>query len=360
MLINYRTPPTTRFQSQDGGLSFYNKGDPAQTGRGRCGGRYGRGGRGGRGRGRDTSGDVSNLQTADAHVAEETTPASNEIAQTSGVYSLALPAKWLLLDSCSLSDLIAKEELLTNIHQGDHPLNVRCNAGSIVVKDKGLLGSYPEAVWHNKNGVANILWMHNASKHFRITMDTDVEDAICLHKPDGNVMKFTPSEKGLYKHALEEEKDGDNGWAMITTVKEQAARYTKRAYNQAQVARKFQNILMRLGSRELMDVAIKHLRDCPVTRADIQAADDIFGQNLGSLKGKTPTRPNKHVRGGTDGVPPQIMALHGRVILAIDIMFVNSIPFLMTTSRNLHFGTMEGLPNRQIPTIKDKLLLRCR
>jgi enhancing lycopene biosynthesis protein 2 len=80
------------------------------------------------------------------------------------------------------------EELLTNIHQADHPLNVQCNAGSIVVKDKGLLGTYPETVWHNKNGVANILSMHNASKHFRITMDTDVEDAICLHKPDGNVM----------------------------------------------------------------------------------------------------------------------------------------------------------------------------
>jgi hypothetical protein len=90
MLINYGTPPTTSFQSQDGGLSFYNKGDPAKTGRGGRGGRYVRGGCGGQGRGRGTSRDDSNSQTADAHVAEETTPASNEIAQTSEDYSLAI------------------------------------------------------------------------------------------------------------------------------------------------------------------------------------------------------------------------------------------------------------------------------
>ena len=104
-----------------------------------------------------------------------------------------------------------------------------------------------------------------------------------------------------------------------------------------------------------MDVAIKHLRNCPVTRSDISAANDIFGPSLGLLKGKTPTRPNKHIRGSTNGVPTEIMERHKRTVLAIDIMFVNSIPFLVTVSRKLHFGTVEALPNQQIPTIKDKL-----
>jgi len=35
------------------------------------------------------------------------------------------------------------------------------------------------------------------------------------------------------------------------------------------------------------------------------------------------------------------MDKHGEVILAIDIMFINKIPFVMTTSCNIHFGTAD-------------------
>ena len=115
---------------------------------------------------------------------------------------------------------------------------MRCNAGTITVNKKGTLGTYPPEVWHNENGVANILSMHSASKHFRLTMDTDLEDAICLHQDNGTIMKFTPSKNGLYKHALED--GSDNMWSMLTTVKQQASRYTKREFEQAKAARKFQ------------------------------------------------------------------------------------------------------------------------
>jgi len=35
------------------------------------------------------------------------------------------------------------------------------------------------------------------------------------------------------------------------------------------------------------------------------------------------------------------MEKHGEIALAIDIMFINNIPFVMTTSHNMHFGTAE-------------------
>ena len=50
-----------------------------------------------------------------------------------------------------------------------------------------------------------------------------------------------------------------------------------------------------------------------------------------------------------------ILKLHKHVTLAIDVMFVNKIPFLITTSRNLHFGTVEALPDRKLNTIVIKL-----
>ena len=102
---------------------------------------------------------------------------------------------------------------------------------------------------------------------------------------------------------------------------------------------------MRPGSCQLADVIIKHFCNSPITKEDIQAADDIFGPNLGSLKGKTMRRPNPHVKMQTIGVPPDIMQIHRSVTLAIDIMFINKIPFLVTTSQHLKFGTVEALNN---------------
>ena len=51
----------------------------------------------------------------------------------------------------------------------------------------------------------------------------------------------------------------------------------------------------------------------------------------------------------------EILSIHRDITLAIDIMFINKIPFLVTTSRNLKFGMVEALKKLQIPTIMNKL-----
>ena len=46
------------------------------------------------------------------------------------------------------------------------------------------------------------------------------------------------------------------------------------------------------------------------------------------------------------------MERHQQVTLAMDIMFVNKIPFLlMTVSRCLHIRTRENIANRQVPNV---------
>ena len=81
--------------------------------------------------------------------------------------------------------------------------------------------------------------------------------------------------------------------------------------------------------------------NCPVTRQDILRADDIFGPNIGSVKVKTTYTTQKHVKSYTQDIPQEIIEKNGEVILAIDIMFINKIPFVMTTSCNINFGTAE-------------------
>ena len=93
------------------------------------------------------------------------------------------------------------------------------------------------------------------------------------------------------------------------------------------------------------------IANLPISGADIAAAEHIFGPNLGALKGKTTKRASVPVEGSINGVPASIMERHQQVTLAMDIMFVNKIPFLMTVSQNLHIGTGENLTNHQVPNV---------
>ena len=140
-------------------------------------------------------------------------------------------------------------------------------------------------------------------------------------------------------------------WLFVTTVCGQGDCNTQHAYEHAQAARHLQNIIMCPASRHMSDVAVSHLRNCAITKEDVQAADDIFGPNLGSLKGKTVWSLSKHVQAGSSAVPQCILEIHQDVVLSVDIMFVNKIPFLVTSSHNVCFSTVESLPNCQVGTI---------
>ena len=142
----------------------------------------------------------------------------------------------------------------------------------------------------------------------------------------------------------------------MNTVSDNKNMYTKRELKAVARARQFQNIIMFPSTRELMDFSDQHLlKNNPVQRADIKDAEKIYCTNLGSLKGKTATRKGITVASQITGVPPVIKQKYKNVTLCIDLLFVNKIPFLLMISRRLHFGSVENLNNRQVPTIRKGL-----
>jgi len=42
---------------------------------------------------------------------------------------------------------------------------------------------------------------------------------------------------------------------------------------------------------------------------------------------------------------------HGKVTLAVDVMYINEIPIIMTTSRDIHIGMAKLIKNIKVSTI---------
>ena len=108
---------------------------------------------------------------------------------------------------------------------------------------------------------------------------------------------------------------------------------------------------MRPGLQEMTSTVIKHLHGYPVARADILAADTIYGPNLGSLKGKTSFMTVLPACHHIDHLSDQIVCIAHNVHISMDILFVNNIPFLLTKSKGIHYGAINFLSLSQLDVV---------
>ena len=83
----------------------------------------------------------------------------------------------------------------------------------------------------------------------------------------------------------------------------------------------------------------------PITVQDIRNTKFNWGPDLGCLKGKTARQMSPKVRVENKNIPVSIMQQYNSVTLLVDIMKVAGIPFLMTISRNIKFGSAGKLDN---------------
>jgi hypothetical protein len=97
------------------------------------------------------------------------------------------------------------------------------------------------------------------------------------------------------------------------------------------------------------------LPNCPVSRRDINAAEDIFGPDVGNLKGKTVRRPTPYAPTKLIPIPMKLMKMYKDVTIAGDVLQVNRIPFFATISHHLRFCTSEMVTNQKAPTLLDSI-----
>jgi len=88
------------------------------------------------------------------------------------------------------------------------------------------------------------------------------------------------------------------------------------------------------------------ISNCPVTANAVKNAHQIFGPDLAGIRGRTVRRPPESVTTDYVQIPRAIQERHQLVTLAVDVMFINGVPFLVSVARGLNLVTAEFTPSQ--------------
>jgi hypothetical protein len=72
----------------------------------------------------------------------------------------------------------------------------------------------------------------------------------------------------------------------------------------------------------------------------------VFGPDIGALKGKTTRQKPAPVVSDYVEIPKELIYNHQSVVLCMDGMKINGVPFLTTISQNIMYQTAEWIPHQ--------------
>jgi hypothetical protein len=136
---------------------------------------------------------------------------------------------------------------------------------------------------------------------------------------------------------------------LVNTVQANFEGFTRNEVEKANEVQRLRGMIGNPTKREFARIVHeKCITNCPVTVHNINNANRIFGPDLANLRGKTTRTKPECMRVKIVQIPQDFVQLHKYVTLMADVMFVNGLPFLVTSSRGLSLVTIEYLPSRTV------------
>ena len=265
----------------------------------------------------------------------------------------------ILIDTGSTCSVIKNSKMLLNIGDRGKKLRAYTNGGHQDSNEEGDLPGFFK-VWYNPSSMLNILSFRDVRKRFRVTVDTSIENAICVHVDGGKVLKFVEVESGLY--LLSSNKSSNNkkvsAYSYLTLVRANKDDFTNRQVKRADTARLFRKHLGYPGYRKYFKLLeSNYFRNCPVTVDDAKRALHIYGPDIEGLKGNSVRkRPLPITELATVDIPDTLKDFHPTINFSANYFFIQGIAFLHTISRGYEFRTVECITDFRKRYDKSKML----
>ena len=252
-----------------------------------------------------------------------------------------------LLDSQSTCHHYTHGDYVTDVKPSSSTLQMATNGGVAYATKTAVVNTFPgfpDRVWYGP-GITNVLSLALVCKHFRVTFDSAKELAFLVHTDTG-IIRYAQTKEGLFAR-VPGVSTPTKTISLVQTVAENLAKFSKADQNAALAARK---LLHSMGYPSISDlkalIARKCIQNNPVTIADVERAEEIWGPDVGMLKGKLRRKRPLLPHNDTAGVPAVILNKNRDIDLCVDVMYVNGIPFLTSVSKKLMFRSADPLPNR--------------
>ena len=146
----------------------------------------------------------------------------------------------------------------------------------------------------------------------------------------------------------------------INTVNSNLIRFNQKQVKEAKAARKLQHVGGLSLTSLLRMIDSGSLINSPVTREAVHNTIKMWGPSVPSMKGKTTRSSPDSVDINVEHItiiPPYILENHANIVICVDVMKVNKVPFLVTIGAVVKFGSASELRNMKTSTIAAALIV---